>query len=75
MKNYPTHTLFAVTQGEQQEKGTWTPIGVAFTNKGGILSIRFDEGKGPQTIPAGADLVLSVRQYRAKADSNQGGQQ
>lgn len=69
MKNYPTHTLFAVTQGDQQDKATWTPIGVAFTNKGGLLSIRFDEGK---TAPEGADLVLGVRQYRR---DTKGGQQ
>lgn len=74
MKNYPSHTLFAVTQGENQEKADWTPIGVAFTNKDGSLAISFDEGKA---APQGARLIL--RQRKAKAvtggtSENGGGQ-
>lgn len=75
MKNYPSHTLFAVTQTEGAEKADWTPLGVAFTNKDGSLSIPFDEGKTP---PTGARLVLRKRQPKAaaqSADSDQGGQQ
>lgn len=75
MKNYPSHTLFAVVQGDEQAKADWTPLGVAFTNKDGSLSIIFDEGKTP---PTGARLVLRKRQPKAatqSADSDQGGQQ
>jgi hypothetical protein len=74
MKNYPTHTLFAVVQGDEQDKADWTPIGVAFTNKDGSLSILFDEGK---IAPEGARLILRKRKAKAaqSAESNQGGGQ
>lgn len=72
MKNYPTHTLYAVSRADQAAKATWTPIGVAFTNKGGTLSIRFDEGKGQ---PANTDLVLAPYRQRSRTENggNQGG--
>jgi len=73
MKNFPSHTLFAVTQGDQQEAADWTPIGVAFTNKDGSLSVMFDEGK---TAPAGARLILRKRKLRTTAQgAENGGQQ
>ena len=74
MKNYPSHTLYAVTQGDEQAKADWLPIGVAFTNRDASLSISFDEGK---TQPAGSRLILRTRKPRAaRSDtSNQGGQQ
>ena len=74
-KNYPSHTLFAVTQAEGADKADWAPIGVAFTNKDGSLSISFDEGK---TTPEGARLILRKRKPKAATQSaetsNQGGQ-
>lgn len=73
-KTYPSHTLFAVVQGDEQAKADWTPLGVAFTNKDGSYSILFDEGK---TTPQGARLILRKRKAKAaaaNADSNQGGQ-
>lgn len=75
MKNYPSHTLYAVTQGDEQTKAEWLPIGVAFTNKDGSLSLVYDAGKPTQ--PAGSRLVLRTRKPRAAASdtSNQGGQQ
>lgn len=73
MKKYPSHTLFAVTQTAEDAKADWTPLGVAFTNKDGSLSLIFDEGK---TAPAGARLVLrSRRQKAAAAPAQEGGQQ
>jgi hypothetical protein len=73
MKKYPSHTLFAVTQGDEQAKADWTPLGVAFTNKDGSLALIFDEGK---TAPAGARLVLRSRHQKAAGTpAEQGGQQ
>jgi len=72
MKTYPSHTLFAVFQPEQDGPSNWTPIGVAFTNKDGSFAVYFDDGK---PAPAGARLVLRKRKPKAAPATTEGGAQ
>lgn len=48
-KNYPSHTLFEITEADSEgvllEKPDFAPIGVAFTNKDGSLNVLIDTGK------------------------------
>jgi hypothetical protein len=80
MSKTPTHTIFAVVKPEgatDDEKGLWTPVGVAWTHAGGGFGLSFDEkrtstGPNGETLidyPAGARLVARVR--KAKPEGGQ----
>ena len=49
MANYPTHTLFEITETDEHgvvlEKADFAPIGVAFTNRDRSLNLLIDDGK------------------------------
>ncbi len=75
MSKQPTHTIFAVVGDSAEDKGTWTPVGVAWSHAGNGFGISFDSKRtsdGPQgvqliDIPAGCRLVVRPRAKRQAA--------
>ena len=80
MSKTPTHTIWAVVippNAGPGDKGTWTPVGAAWSHAGGGFGISFDSkntSTGPNgetliDIPAGARLVARTR--KAKPEGGQ----